>query len=180
MSGPSPETNIKTNEILILRVCSSVVALVVVTTIMVLIAAYWMDFGFFWFAFLAGVFGASVALLRRLRDETEFKTEAVQSWMPTLMPQLYGGLLAAITYFLFVSGILSGSEAGGFISTSLFPNFSSGEPNDGVLTVNDFLQSRPVALQDAGKLMVWCFLGGYSEGFVTGMLGRLEKHTSEE
>ncbi|HQU70926.1 MAG TPA: hypothetical protein PKV71_15550 [Calditrichia bacterium] len=33
---------------------------------------------------------------------------------------------------------------------------------------------RSAGLMDFGKLMVWCFLVGYSERFVMGVLKRLE------
>lgn len=31
-------------------------------------------------------------------------------------------------------------------------------------------------MHNTGKLLVWCFLAGYSERFVVGILDQLEKH----
>jgi len=43
--------------------------------------------------------------------------------------------------------------------------------------VKSFLGSRPATLPDLGKLLAWCFLAGYSEKFVIGVLGKLEHRT---
>lgn len=167
------------NNMLIQRVCVTILALVAICTVMIYIAGRWEgDVGFFWFSFFSGVFGASLALLRKLQKEPVLASTTANSWLPILMPLLYGGMLASVTYFLFVSEILSGTEGNGFLTTNLFPNFTGSKQGD-MLTINDFLISRPKELKDVGRLVVWGFIGGYSEGFVTGMLGRLDRHTSE-
>lgn len=140
------------------------------------------DIGFFWFAFMGGMFGASLAFLRRVQlGNSALVARAAISWCTTLMPLLYGGMMAAVTYFLFVSGILSGQDGTGLLATNLFPDFgppklplSADSAVAERVAVKDWLVLRPTELSDAGKLMIWCFLGGYSESFVTGILGRLE------
>lgn len=98
------------------------------------------------------------------------------------MPFLYGGIMAAIAYFLFVSQVLSGQDGAGLLATNLFPDFDhqviviDGER----LKVRDWLVLRPSSLDNAGKLVVWCFLAGYSESFVSGILKRLERNTDVE
>ena len=166
-------------QVLIQRVCVTVLALVVVCTLLIYIAGTWqIDVGFFWFSFFSGVFGASLALLRKIQKQEDLMLESTDSWFAIFMPLLYGGILGAVTYFLFVSEILSGNEGNGFLTTNLFPNFTGSKAGD-KLMISDFLLSRPKELKDVGQLVVWGFIGGYSEGFVTGMLGRLDKHSGE-
>lgn len=169
-----------TAHILVKRIFAVQVALIILSTILVVIAVR-NDLGFFWFAFLAGVFGASVALLRRIpKSDARFVEQALRSWSTTLMPFLYGGMMAAVAYFLFVSRILSGTEGSGLIATNLFPDFASTGKEAGKVSMSDWLTIRPKELPDAGKLIVWCFLAGYSEGFVSGILGRLEQSSGKD
>jgi hypothetical protein len=37
------------------------------------------------------------------------------------------------------------------------------------------MEMAPVSMKDVGKLLVWCFVAGYSEKFVTGILKQLER-----
>lgn len=93
------------------------------------------------------------------------------------MPFLYGGMMAAVAYFLFVSQVLSGKEGDGLLATNLFPDFNNLTIDSGRLAVKDWLDLRPKGLHNAGKLIVWCFLAGYSESFVSGILQRLEQNS---
>lgn len=138
-------------------------------------------FGFFWFSFLAGCVGASLGALKRIRSDPQFAVELAQSRIATLMPVLYGGLMAGVAYLLFMSGILSGDGGNGLLTTNLFPNFSAASAARASLS--EYLAMRPATMADAGKLIVWCFLAGYSERFVAGILGQLEQkatRTEEE
>lgn len=171
------------NQTVIRRIFIAQIVMIGSSTLMVLTAIR-LDFGFFWFSFLAGLFGGSLAFLKRVQSgKVLLVEEAASSWYTALMPILYGGLMASVSYFLFVSGILSGQGGTGLIATNLFPDFSlpstpKTEATVAILTkqvaVKDWLLLRPTELVDAGKLMVWSFLAGYSENFVTGILGRLE------
>lgn len=67
---------------------------------------------------------------------------------------------------------------GGLLTTNLFPNFTSSQGE--LVTATAFRNMRPETLQDLGKLLVWCFLAGYSEGFIVGILGRLEQMNGTE
>jgi hypothetical protein len=90
------------------------------------------------------------------------------------MPLLYGGLLGGVAYFLFASGILSGTESSGFLTSNLFPTFTSGGvTSDKGASFSDFLELRPADLSSAGKLMVWCLIAGYTERFTLGLLDQL-------
>jgi hypothetical protein len=64
---------------------------------------------------------------------------------------------------------------GGLLVTNLFPNFV--DPGSGGTVLDKFVRVEPETVEDIGKLLVWCFLAGYSERFVTDILGQLEKKT---
>lgn len=136
--------------------------------------------GSFIFSFLAGCLGGSVSLVRRLNRKTEETMQQIAfSWVTTLMPLLYGGIMAIVIYLLFMSQILTGDSGGGLFTSNLFPNFKIPKLNNGeVMTVPFVLEIRPDTVLDAGKLLVWSFLSGYSEKFVTGILSSLEKRSS--
>jgi len=92
------------------------------------------------------------------------------------VPLLYGSLMASVAYLLFMSGILTGEQGQGLFTSNLFPNFTHPViPTGQLLTVPMILQIRPCSVADVGKLFVWCFLAGYSERFVTGILSTLEQ-----
>ncbi len=175
-----PNTPTDWTLLLIRRIFLTQVVLIAVSTVLVGLAAF-VDLGFFWFAFLAGVFGSSTALMKRVRGGGAIDAEqAVHSWATTLMPLLYGGIMAAVAYFLFMSGILSGSDGGGLLTTNLFPTFEPLAKDGESLRVKDWLSLRPAGLENAGKLMVWCFVAGYSESLVTGVLERLQQGAGGE
>ena len=129
------------------------------------------------FAFILGGLGGSVSLFRRLPLTGESEMQSLsRDWISTLVPVLYGGLMALVTYLLFMSGILTGDGGKGLFTSNLFPNFTTPTvPPGGTLTVPFILQIRPASIMDVGKLLVWSFLAGYSERFVTSVLGALEQ-----
>ena len=148
-----------------------------------LVAAFWLlaAVGYFWhvgsffFGLLLGSLGGSIALLRRVRtEEAPVVAELAADVTSTLMPMLYGGLMAGVAYLLFLSGILSGDGGSGLFTSNLFPNFTAPKPETEEL-IKSFLEIRPESMEDAGKLLVWCFVAGYSERFVTGILKQLER-----
>ena len=134
------------------------------------------NLGFFWFGFLAGIFGASIALLRKVtKGESIDAYLTSKSWTITLCPFLYGGIMAGVAYFMMISGIVSGESGGGLFTTNLFPSFDGGVATDNhLLSMYDFRTLRPATVRDAAKALIWCFLAGFSESFVTGMLSSLE------
>lgn len=127
------------------------------------------------FALLFGSLGGSIALLRRVRGAkdtvvAELGADMTSTWMPLL----YGGLMAGVGYLLFLSGILSGDGGSGLFTSNLFPNFTDPDPASDEL-IKRFVEIRPATMKDAGKLFVWCFVAGYSERFITGILKQLER-----
>ena len=141
------------------------------TTLALVFIFMWLEsdgrsYGFFWFGFLAGCIGASLQFLKLTKKSEQVRAEASRSWIAILMPILYGGVMAGVTYLLFMSKILSGDQEG-LLSTNLFPTFRSFADTAGhsnrMPTIHEYLEMRPADIADVGKLMIWCFLAGYSE-----------------
>lgn len=135
--------------------------------------------GAYFFSIILGALGSTISLMKRIRHNAIIYKQEYEELkiFSILMPILYGTLLAGIAYLLFMSGILSGEGGNGILTTNLFPNFTKSN-----LTTNDilkqFIEIRPVSIQDTGKLLVWCFIAGYSERFVIGILDQLENKGS--
>jgi len=162
---------------------AQIVLIVTCAVVVIVLSLFTADqLGSFIFAFLFGCFGGSISLIRRIHEEPISSLELIaDSWISNLMPLMYGGLMAAVTYMLFVSGLLTGIQGDGLFISNLFPDFknlsdTAGEP----LSMQHVLNVRPTEVKDAGKLMVWCFLAGYSEKFVTQMLSTLEGRVGVE
>ncbi|MFY0629823.1 MAG: hypothetical protein JXR05_05540 [Flavobacteriaceae bacterium] len=136
--------------------------------------------GSFFFITLLGALGASVSLLKRARSNRSFFDKEYEKLkvFTVLMPILYGTILAGITYLLFMSGILSGDGGNGMITTNLFPNFMRDIGSD-LSLFEQFIIIKPVDIQNTAKLFIWCFMAGYSESFVAGILNQLEGQVSK-
>lgn len=126
---------------------------------------------------LVGALGGSLSLLRRLRTgDHHGVVQMARSNPATYMPLVYGGLMAGVAYLLFMSGILTGEGGRGLFTSNLFPNFTFLPEAEGLrLSMREVVGLRPKGVQDLGKLLVWCFVSGYSESFVVGVLSTLER-----
>lgn len=135
--------------------------------------------GSLFFAVIFGALGASVALLRNIfkAKEAYFTRYDGKHTFPIFMHLLYGTVLAGVAYLLFVSQILSNEGTGSLLTSNLFPDFSC-EECKGLDLFNKFRKMQPSDLTDAGKMFVWCFIAGYSEKFVTGILDQLQSKVS--
>ena len=166
----------ESRRILIRRIFFAQLCLVAAFSILAIIGYFW-QVGTFFFALFLGSLGGSIDLLRRVRGEKPAVVEELAADLTsTLMPILYGGLMAGIAYLLFMSRLLSGESKDGLFTSNLFPNFTrpdASEPN----LIKRFMDMEPVNMTDVGKLLVWCFVAGYSERFVTGILKQLERRS---
>lgn len=123
------------------------------------------DLRLFAFAVLAGAWGATFSILTSLKDRLKGsgldELKLMRPWVMLLSRALVGAGAACIFYFFIVSGLLSGSAI-----SNIFPDFTntakSTSPN-GMLPVNQL-----------ALLVVWCFLSGFSERLVPGLLERIE------
>lgn len=118
---------------------------------------------------LCGMVGGFVGIQRRLKDLTmEDLTLLASSRIYLLLAPSVGGVLALVLYILFLSGLLQGA---------LFPVFKSDVPESeqaalGFFTI--FHQHATNGFAGYAKLMFWSFVAGFSERFVTDVIGKFE------
>ena len=115
---------------------------------------------------VCGVIGGFVSLQRRLKDLTLLDLELLaNSKVYLMLAPMVGGVLAMVLYLIFLSGLLRGD---------MFPEFMSKttDKTSGFPTI--FEQYGKHGFSDYAKLLVWAFIAGYSEKFVTNVLGRFE------
>ncbi len=118
---------------------------------------------------LVGALGGFVGLQKRLGQlANEDLTLLSKSWVYTFLSPLVGGILATLTYVLFISGLLTGD---------LFPKFVSDKLPSAVQGI-EILFSIHGQATDYAKLIFWCFLAGYSERFATDILAHFESSGS--
>ena len=140
--------------------------------------------GAFYISALCGAIGGSLALLKRIRSQDKALLDELESsTIATLMPFLYGAILASITYLLFMGCILTGDGAGGLFTSNLFPQFNglacvpkgNNTAHDAKITMEQLFHITPGSAQDFAKLLIWSVLSGYSEKFVDQVLRALER-----
>ena len=112
-----------------------------------------------------GTCGGFVSIQRRLKQLTEADLELLAtSWPYVFLSPVTGGALAVILYLIFVGGLLAGD---------LFPQFEAGPT-----TAKDFsriLECTAKDYPDYAKVMFWAFVAGFSESFVTNIIGTFAK-----
>ena len=118
-------------------------------------------------AFVVGVIGGFVGLQRRLKALSEDDlTLLANSWVSVSLSPLVGGILAVVTYVLFVSGLLAGD---------LFPKFvPDAQPATGSLKGLAVIFAVHGEAVDYAKMLFWCFVAGFSERFATDIISRFE------
>ncbi|MFN7982681.1 MAG: hypothetical protein U0Q11_12545 [Vicinamibacterales bacterium] len=124
-------------------------------------------------AFMVGIIGGFVGLQRRLKKMSDDDlTLLANSWVYVCLSPLVGGILAVLIYVLFVSGLLAGD---------LFPTFVPDQGSESVVGISSIfaIHGGP---GDYGKMLVWCFIAGFSERFATDIISRFETqaNTSDE
>jgi len=117
---------------------------------------------------LVGALGGFVGLQKRLGQMSDDDlTLLSKSWVYTFLSPLIAGILALLTYVLFISGLMTGD---------LFPKFVAEKDvaANGIQVLFD-IQGQAA---DYAKLIFWCFLSGYSERFATDILSQFEGRSS--
>ena len=117
--------------------------------------------------FIVGVIGGFVGLQRRLKEMSDDDlTLLANSWVYVCLSPLVGGILAVLTYILFVSGLLGGN---------LFPTFVP-DPDMDPAKVKGLAALFAIhgEAADYGKTLFWCFIAGFSERFATDIISRFE------
>lgn len=139
-------------------------------------------------ALMVGMIGGFVGLQRRLRAMPDDDlTLLANSWVYVCLSPLVGGILAVVTYVLFVSGLLAGD---------LFPTFVPDLPGTGhaagaALAAGDapvvdaprgigkIFAIQGAAAADYAKMLFWCFVAGFSERFATDIMSRFESRAGD-
>jgi hypothetical protein len=108
-------------------------------------------------AVLAGCWGAAFSMLSSLRDRLEASEldalKVLRARWVLGSRVLIGAGAASVLYFFFVSGLVSGSA---------FPDLKATAPS-ATWELNTFAQ-----------LIVWCFIAGFSERLIPGLLAKTE------
>lgn len=144
------------------RLVSSLVILIALSAAVVVVCGFLnKPISVFGVVMVFGICGGFVSIQRRLKSLTKEDLELMaSSWAYIFLAPLTGGALAVILYLLFMSEMIKGDA---------FPMF---EPGD--TTSKDFsrlLEYTAKGPKDYAKLMVWSFVAGFSETFVTNIVG---------
>ena len=120
---------------------------------------------------LFGALGAFISLQRRLKDFSEEDlTLFRESIAYTLLAPVAGAVMAGILYLLLISGLLGGQ---------LFPEINADTPAaNSASGITKLFQAEAKGAVDYAKLLFWCFVAGFSERFVTDIIGRFSDQAS--
>jgi Flp pilus assembly protein protease CpaA len=122
--------------------------------------------------FAVGVVGGVVGLQRRLKQMSDDDlTLLANSWVYVCLSPLTGGVLAVVTYILFVSGMLQGE---------LFPQFVPDDPSNRNIGLRVLFAVHCATGADYGKALLWGFVAGFSERFATDIISRFESNATSE
>jgi hypothetical protein len=120
--------------------------------------------------FFIGVLGGYVGLQRRVNSLSDYDLHLIaNSWMYSLLAPFVGGVLALLLQYIFVGKILTGP---------LFPEFKSEGVPDGETGFISVFYIAATA-ESLGRLIFWSFVAGFSERFVTDMIGNFEKKAAK-
>ncbi|MGD9728284.1 MAG: hypothetical protein AB7G68_11010 [Nitrospiraceae bacterium] len=125
---------------------------------------------------LFGALGSFLAQQRRLRQLSDedlelFISSAIYRWLSPIA----GATLAGILYLIFIGDLLGGE---------LFPEFElppkKGENTSQAGGINIIFEVGSAQPAVYAKLLFWSFVAGYSERFVTDIIGRFESQVESK
>lgn len=117
---------------------------------------------------LPGVLGGLISTLRRIQtvklngNADLALTQLQQNNLSILLSPFYGGIFAFLLFCLL---------AGSFVSGNLFPNITFDHLWGGA--------GLPADSGELAKLIIWCFIAGFSETFVPDRLDQLSKQKGQ-
>jgi len=119
-----------------------------------------------------GALGAFISLQRRLKELSEEDLKLIRNSRAfTWLAPVAGAVMAGILYLLFISGLLAGQ---------LFPEFYLDEDvtvtAEGIARIFQIKSDEPSAY---AKLLFWSFVAGFSERFVTDIIGQFATDAQE-
>ena len=160
----------------------SVAALVTfVFVIVVGIAQEWLRFEYgdihlLWVAGLAGTWGATFSMLASLKNrlvDTKFDDLKLMKAFTVLMSRAaIGAGAACILFFFLSSGLLAGSAFPSLTEPRVVPSETPRDPD--ALTPTEPQRPRELPHTELALLIVWCFLAGFSEQLIPGLLASTE------
>jgi hypothetical protein len=115
---------------------------------------------------MMGAMGAFISQQRNLKNLSQKDLALFEaSYSYALLGPIAGAVLAGVLYLLFISGMVKGA---------LFPEIVGDEnsTSTGLRILFDIRSDKP---SEYAKLLFWSFIAGYSERFVTDIIGRFEK-----
>ena len=119
-----------------------------------------------------GVLGGLIGLQNRLKQlPAEDLMLLARSTSYLLLAPLVGGFLAVLLFILFISGLLEGG---------LFPKFVADADAADSRGIRRLMAVHGLTHHTYGKLMFWCFVAGFSERFVTNIIGKFESVSTEQ
>ena len=142
----------------------SVVALTIFVGFVVIVASQWItyrygDLRLLWIAGLSGTWGATFSMLATLKsrlDQSTFDDLKLMKAISLLLSRVaIGAGAASILFFFLLSGLLGGTA---------FPTLVGAQAS-----ATDGLPAKELAL-----LIVWCFIAGFSEQLIPGLLASTE------
>jgi len=117
---------------------------------------------------LSGAIGGFVSIQRRLKRLPKADLSLfAESWVYIALAPLVGAVLALLVYLLFLSDLLG--------SGGLFPVFVEDSPIKNSQGIQRLFDQHGKSFQDYAKLLVWAFVAGFSETFVTNIIGQFEQ-----
>jgi len=119
---------------------------------------------------MLGAMGSFISQQRNLKNLSQKDLalfEASNSY--ALLAPISGSVLAGVLYLLFISGMVTGA---------LFPEIVADEnsKSTGLRILFEIRSDKP---SEYAKLLFWSFVAGYSERFVTDIIGRFEKDSGQ-
>ena len=122
---------------------------------------------------LFGALGSFISQQRRLKEMSDedfelFNFSTIYKWLSPVG----GAVLAGILYLMFIGDLLAGDIFPSFLA----PKTEGKPPVNGIKVIFEIGSPIP---GDYAKLLFWSFVAGYSERFVTDILGRFETQAAQ-
>lgn len=118
-----------------------------------------------------GALGAFVSLQRRLKSLTEEDLQLLrESISYTWLAPVTGALLAGMLYLIFIGNLITGS---------IFPEIINSVNQQNTSGLEKIFNVECPNAKEYAKLLFWSFLAGFSESFVTDIIGKFSQQTGK-
>jgi hypothetical protein len=147
------------------------------------------DLHLLWIAGLAGTWGATFSMLvtlkSRLGDSKFDDLKSMKTWSVLLSRSAIGAGAACILFFFLLSGLLGGSAFPSLArprEATAASAAASTEPPTTTPPQGTSIPATPKPLEptDLALLIVWCFIAGFSEQLIPGLLATTEARAGSQ